>query len=705
MSCNRKFYKSMNSQAGLQKIVLFALVVFVHNAWRFAHNIAAMSGSDFVSTILHVGSPAVYNACRAIDENDFGHVEGRLRDEYTPQTLRVLHAWTNKKPVPSSITLVTQLTFSRLSMLHDTCRRWPGKIAAVVCIPFIEGVGAIGTSGSARGNGDFSSVSEEELVSKMTKFMYGLDRVASGCSLDLELVLHDIPDRNGPGLSLYPVNAARNRALMLAKTDAVLLLDVDFLPSDSLVNLLSDPNMSDLIQEKRAYVVPAFGHANYVPLPSGTDLRQRDAYVLLGSKAAVVDAYFKRRMPSFYEVANPGDHGPTNYSRWATAKRPYDIEYEEGYEPYIMIAKKYVPWYDERFVGYYRNKVAHLEHMYSLGIQFTVHPDAYTIHRPHPPSSSLQSGGHVESGHFRRMLQLDSNVRRAMSIGEYTPVTTFSSLCPSRMKPNFAPPTLTKSPAGKWKREMQASNDGQCPLSHRQLEPRFYSDILRVDVQLVKQTALLHRALVDPSILGLQALEPYAITSLLFDRVPITCTGRLHYVDVASPIAPRVLDILQHRQNIDVFVLNNALDACNEMRKQVIGTEFATRLHCGPMPTLARIAFRNVLLLKAPASVLITEDVLLAAPAPAFLLARVSTSLLREQGTDELKLLESLYDKGYACTFSKWRLDDCDATTVQSRAGPPPAFSALWIPLDEFSLALSYYANPGCAWSTHILCF
>lgn len=590
-------------------------------------------------------------------------------------------------------------------MLHDTCRRWPGKIAAVVCIPFVKGFGAVGASESAHDHGEYNGDSEHELVSKLTNFIHELDRFASGCSLDLKLAVHDIPNRNGPGLSLYPVNAARNRALMLAKTQAVLLLDADFLPSESLVNLLSDHGLSDMIQEKRAYVVPAFGHADYIPLPSGADLRQRDVYALLGSKASVVDAYLKRRMPSFYEVDNPGDHGPTNYSQWVTADHPYDIEYEQGYEPYIIISKKYVPWYDERFVGYYRNKVSHLEHAYSIGIQFTVHPGAYVIHRPHAPSLSMQSGGRFRSGHLRRMVQLDDNVRRALSKGDYTPTTTFPASCPT--KPSFIPRTPTKPPADKWRREMEASNERPCVLPHKQLEQpsQFYTDMLRVDVQLVKQTALLHRALVDPSILGLQSLEPFAITSLLFDRVPITCTGRLRFVDVSTSSAPRVLDVLQHRQNIQVFVANDLRDACNEVREQVVDAEFATRLHCGPLPTLARNAFKNVLVLKARAPDLIKEGHgLLATHAPAFFLMRVSTSSLREQGTDELKVLESLYDAGYVCTYSMWRLDDCDERNGRSTAGPP-VFSTMWTPFDEFASALGYCAEPGCAWSTHLLCF
>jgi hypothetical protein len=590
-------------------------------------------------------------------------------------------------------------------MLHDTCRRWPGKIAAVVCVPFVEGLGAVGTVGSARNGVEHNGDSEDELLLKMTNFVSGLHLFSSGCSLDLELVVHDIADRSAPGLSLYPVNAARNRALMLAKTAAVLLLDVDFLPSESLVNLLTDPNLSDMMEEKRAYVVPAFGHADYIPLPSGTDLRQHDVHVLLGSKAAVVDAYLNRRMPSFYEVENPGDHGPTNYSQWALADRPYDIEYEDGYEPYILIAKKYVPWYDERFMGYYRNKVSHLEYTYSIGIQFTVHPEAYVIHRAHAPSPSMLVEGRIGSGHLRRMVHLHNSVRRALSEGVYSPVST---LCTSlTIKSNFAPRTPIKPPAGKWRRQVQDSNDGPCLLSHGllQQQARFYVDVLRVDVQLVKQTALLHRALVDPSILGLADLEPYAMTSLLFDRVPATCTDSLHYVDISASIAPRVLDILRHRQNIQVFVAAYANDACNEVREQVINAEFATRLHCGPLPTLARDAFRNVLVLKARASELVQEgSAMLVAHTAAFFLMRVSTSSLREQGTDELNVLESLYDAGYVCTHSTWRLDNCDATPGQSRINPP-IFSTMWIPFDEFSLALGYCAEPGCAWSTHLLCF
>lgn len=48
------------------------------------------------------------------------------------------------------------------------------------------------------------------------------------------------------------------------------------------------------------------------------------------------------------------------------------------------MARRFVPWYDERFVGYRKNKVVHLLYLSTSGIQFVVHPRAFTVHSPHP---------------------------------------------------------------------------------------------------------------------------------------------------------------------------------------------------------------------------------------------------------------------------------------------------------------------------------
>lgn len=35
----------------------------------------------------------------------------------------------------------------------------------------------------------------------------------------------------------------------------------------------------------------------------------------------------------------------------------------QGYEPYILVLREHVPWYDERFRGYGRDKIVHLMHL------------------------------------------------------------------------------------------------------------------------------------------------------------------------------------------------------------------------------------------------------------------------------------------------------------------------------------------------------
>ena len=59
----------------------------------------------------------------------------------------------------------------------------------------------------------------------------------------------------------------------------------------------------------------------------------------------------------------------------------------QGFEPYVLVSKKLVPWYDERFTGYLEDKVVHIQTMVHMGFSFAVHPKAFVVHYPHPDSS------------------------------------------------------------------------------------------------------------------------------------------------------------------------------------------------------------------------------------------------------------------------------------------------------------------------------
>lgn len=49
----------------------------------------------------------------------------------------------------------------------------------------------------------------------------------------------------------------------------------------------------------------------------------------------------------------------------------------QGFEPYVLVSKTKVPWYDERFTGYLENKILHTQTMVYWGFEFAVHPNVF----------------------------------------------------------------------------------------------------------------------------------------------------------------------------------------------------------------------------------------------------------------------------------------------------------------------------------------
>jgi hypothetical protein len=49
-------------------------------------------------------------------------------------------------------------------------------------------------------------------------------------------------------------------------------------------------------------------------------------------------------MAGFHSVHYPQGHGPTDFKRWMYTNHMYNITYKAGFEPYILMATKHVPW-------------------------------------------------------------------------------------------------------------------------------------------------------------------------------------------------------------------------------------------------------------------------------------------------------------------------------------------------------------------------
>lgn len=96
----------------------------------------------------------------------------------------------------------------------------------------------------------------------------------------------------------------------------------------------------------------------------------------------------------------------------------------QGFEPYVLIARKHVPWYDERFVGYRKNKVVHLLHLAQMGLQFVVHPRAFAVHAPHPRARTWKVTH--KTGLWDQLAAIYDDVRDRLSAKSYVPVARYS---------------------------------------------------------------------------------------------------------------------------------------------------------------------------------------------------------------------------------------------------------------------------------------
>lgn len=75
-----------------------------------------------------------------------------------------------------------------------------------------------------------------------------------------------------------------------------------------------------------------------------------------GSKTELKGLFDSRQVIQFAEFY-PVGHRSTNYKKWFTSGEPYHIKFKSGYEPYVLVSRAMMPWYDERFRGYGWDKV------------------------------------------------------------------------------------------------------------------------------------------------------------------------------------------------------------------------------------------------------------------------------------------------------------------------------------------------------------
>lgn len=328
-----------------------------------------------------------------------------------------------------SITLVTQTSLDRLERLENMCSIWTDIIAASVYFFVVDG--HIMDMEKMQITGDVVAK-----VSAQLKAVHGVAEQQVRCLLDVALYVERAMSPEHAGL--YPINALRNRALALSQSEIVLLLDVDFLPSTT---ILSDfhswagfHQTMELLTDKKALVVPAFEPSNK---EGGEALVTR---IIGGGKQQVAEAIHDHEMRPFAFTEHIGGQGYTNHSRWLASGLPYELPFipQLYYEPFIVVHRKFLPWYDERFRGYGMNKIVHITALHGLGITFWTHPTGYVAHVPHGASQAKKHAHVLENGklrngatkknkeHMNKVAKLYDAILEQIDKHSFHPVTSFA---------------------------------------------------------------------------------------------------------------------------------------------------------------------------------------------------------------------------------------------------------------------------------------
>lgn len=320
-------------------------------------------------------------------------------------SLETLGTWTSEKTLDldTSISIVTQLSIDRLSMLENQCRSWEDPLVAVVYVPLSKSKKNNGNNRQPYG----MKSSLMDIQRSIDSFFRVMERTADTCALHVQLVGQVVEDERS---SPYPINALRNRAMALAQTPLVFVLDVDFvasprlgLPGDGYKDAEVWDRLLGLASHKGAIVVPAFelvdGHT-MEPFIGENLVRS----LVVAGKDELRKAYKQELIGAFNARDFEAGHGPTNTSRWVRQRDPsdwYEVKYEVNYEPFVILSRSNVPAADERFVGYGANKLVFVRSLEASGFTFHVQGSGYAIHVPHAKTRAANVFIAHRKGHSR----------------------------------------------------------------------------------------------------------------------------------------------------------------------------------------------------------------------------------------------------------------------------------------------------------------
>jgi len=283
------------------------------------------------------------------------------------------------------ITIVTQCSIDRLPQLRSMCQAWSGIISVAIYIK--ENV--------------------ELCKERLNELFHEMERCYS-VVLDISLLYENNLDRtDSDGVDvLYPINHLRNLALDNASSELVFLLDVDFVPSLNMHEMLINNDMyKDALNVSKkanlALVIPAF------------EINTNDTSIVAHprTKADIMNMVSLNNASPFHVERFAFGHRNTNYNYWYKSNEIYGIEYELMYEPYIIIKRQGLRKYDERYRGYGMNKIVHIAGLAMKdNIKFAVLPNIFVSASEHKKSTAYKQ----IFGKPRNVVRRNKNFRRKL---------------------------------------------------------------------------------------------------------------------------------------------------------------------------------------------------------------------------------------------------------------------------------------------------
>jgi len=291
-----------------------------------------------------------------------------------------------KKPKSrNDVALVTHCTVNRLHHIAELSERWQGPMSVAVFTP--ESETSLAMELILRMYHCVPSIKQNvsiHLVFPLTHPPKAIPSTISqqdySCESETALYIEKMPNTKNYALGRlkYPNNLLRNMALNNARTEYVMVVDVDMLPSTNLhenfVNFAIQHSLkadNSVLDHKTVLVVPAFEIQNSVPIPQ--------------DKSKLLELWNQRLVRPFYQELCWKCQRHTEYESWrnltvSTFEVGYEVGWKDPWEPFYIAARS-VPLYDERFKQYGFNRISQVCELHFAGYRFSVLNNAFLVHR------------------------------------------------------------------------------------------------------------------------------------------------------------------------------------------------------------------------------------------------------------------------------------------------------------------------------------